>query len=393
MNKEENTLWYELEEYAEDAEEIPVVNEYDITVSPNDFNIATLFSLMDNGIIKLPAFQRNYVWDEKAASKLIESIILGLPIPQIFLYEKEKNNFLIIDGQQRLLSIYFFIKQRFPNKEGRVQLRSYLMGAEKIGENFLSDDDFFKNFSLKLPSPIPSETNKLNKLKFETLGEYKHSFEYLRTIRAVVIRQNLPEDDDSSMFEIFNRLNTGGQKLKPQEIRMSLYYSHFYKMLFKINEISEWRKILGQNTIDLNFKDIEILLRSFAMLYLHEQYKPTMVKFLNDFSKKSGNFNDEDINYLEKLFVSFLKSSENLSKQDFLTLNNKFNISLFESVFVATCYPFFKAKKLVNKLISPESLITLKNDSSFIEASQSSVGSKTNVTTRMKLAKNLVKLK
>ena len=83
------------------------VKEYDITSTPNDFNIATIYSLIDNGVIKMPPFQRNYVWDEKRASKLIESILLGLPIPQIFLYEQGKNSFYVIDGQQRLLSIYF----------------------------------------------------------------------------------------------------------------------------------------------------------------------------------------------------------------------------------------------------------------------------------------------
>ena len=149
--------------------------------------------------------------DMKRASKLIESIILGLPVPQIFLYEREKNNFYVIDGQQRLLSIYFFIKERFPTKSGKDILRDYLAGTDKIEPKIISNDKFFNNFSLKLPSPIGSDTNKLNELKHQTLGEYKHTFEYLRTITTVVIKQNKPDDQDSSMYEIFNRLNTGGQ--------------------------------------------------------------------------------------------------------------------------------------------------------------------------------------
>lgn len=337
-------IWYDLENYEEEEE--TTIGEYDITVSPNDFNISTLFNLMDNGVIRLPAFQRNYVWDIKAASKLIESIILGLPIPQVFLYEKGKNNFLIIDGQQRLLSLYFFIKQRFPNSEGRKRLRNYLTGDEVINQSFLSDDTYFTNFSLKLPSPISTEQNKLDKLKFETLGEYKHSFEYLRTIRSVIIKQNEPEDSDSSMYEIFNRLNTGGQKLKPQEIRMSLYYSNFYKLLFDINIDTRWRTLLGQSSIDLNFKDIEILLRAFAMLFDYRNYRATMTKFLNHFSKVSGSFDDELIEYLKALFDSFLNSTENLAAKDFFSQNSKFSISLFESVFVATCSPSFEKNKL-----------------------------------------------
>ena len=105
--------WYDEKDFI-DLEENSSVREYDITSTPNDFNIQTLYSLIDNGVIIMPPFQRNYVWDQRRASRLIESIILGLPIPQVFLYEKGKNNFYVIDGQQRLLSIYFFIKQRFP---------------------------------------------------------------------------------------------------------------------------------------------------------------------------------------------------------------------------------------------------------------------------------------
>lgn len=382
--------WYDLECY-EDEEEM-TIGEYDITVSPNDFNISTLFNLMDNGVIRLPAFQRNYVWDIKGASKLIESIILGLPIPQVFLYEKGKNNFLIIDGQQRLLSIYFFIKQRFPNSEGRKLLRNYLTGDEVINQAFLSEDAYFTNFSLKLPSPIATEQNKLDKLKFETLGEYKHSFEYLRTIRSVIIKQNAPEDSDSSMYEIFNRLNTGGQKLKPQEIRMSLYYSNFYKQMFELNSIPRWRALLGQPSIDLNFKDIEILLRAFAMLFDYRNYRATMTKFLNHFSKVSGSFGEDLIEYLRNLFESFLSSTENLAAKDFFSQNSKFNISLFEAVFVATCLPFFKEKQTVRGKISKESLEALKKDGQFIYASQSSVGSKSNVTTRMSRAIELIRV-
>ena len=380
--------WYDLENFG-DEEEI-LINEYDITVSPNDFNISTLFSLMDNGVIRLPVFQRNYIWDMRSASRLIESIILGLPIPQVFLYEKGKNNFLIIDGQQRLLSIYFFMKERFPNNEGCKLLRNYLTGEEVIDKAFLSDDRYFSNFSLKLPSPITTEKNKFDKLKFETLGDFKHSFEFLRTIRSVVIKQNEPENGDSSMYEIFNRLNTGGQKLKPQEIRMSLYYSNFYKMLFDINNNKRWRELLGQDTTDLNFKDIEILIRAFAMLFAHEDYQATMTKFLNKFSKKSGAFEQELLDYLKALFESFIDSTCGLSSRDLYSANRKFSISLFESVFVAVCLPFFQKKEYVVGKISNESLDELKKDSQFYDASQSNVGSRANVLMRMNRAKEII---
>src|SRR5438067_7490019 len=110
---------------AEDEQDDYSLREYDITASPNDFNILTLFSFIESGAVKIPGFQRNYVWDIKRASKLIESLILGLPVPQIFLYEEARNKFLVIDGQQRLMSIYYFIRQRFPRREKRAELRRF----------------------------------------------------------------------------------------------------------------------------------------------------------------------------------------------------------------------------------------------------------------------------
>lgn len=378
--------------YIDLCEEEPeaVVKEYDITATPNDFNILTLFSLIDNGVIKMPPFQRNYVWDEKRASKLIESIILGLPIPQVFLYEQGKNSFYVIDGQQRLLSIYFFVKQRFPTVEGKVMLRQYLTGDTRIDSSVLSDDRYFKNFKLKLPSSTNNEKNKFDKLKYEMLGEYKNTFDILRTVRSVVIKQNDP-DDDSSIYEIFNRLNTGGQNLSPQEIRMSMYYSPFYKKIIELNSQPKWRRILRQSQADIHFKDVEILLRVFAMLFEYESYSSPMGRFLNTFSKKANGFKLELIDYLGALFVSFLDSCDNLSETAFSTKQGQFSISLFESIFVATCIEAFKKKELVSSKVVDNSVVALKENEEFINSNQGSVASKTNVTTRITKAIEMLK--
>lgn len=384
-----NEKWYD-EGLLDEEGSGPVVTEYDITSTPNDFNISTIFSLIDNGVIKMPPFQRNYVWDEKRASKLIESIIIGLPVPQVFLYEQGKNSFIVIDGQQRLLSIYFFMKQRFPTKKGRAILRQYLTGDTKIDSKILNDNDYFKDFSLNLPSYTSKEKNKFDKLKFETLDEYKYTFEILRTIRSVVIKQNEP-DDDSAIYEIFNRLNTGGQNLSPQEIRMSLYYSDFYKTLFEINKMPEWRNMLHQTNEDIHFKDIEILLRSFAMLFEYKDYSSPMGKFLNTFSKKANRFKSETITYLLDLFNSFLNSCSDLDDDIFLTKNNQFSISLFESVFVATALSSFEKQTTIEHQIKNSSILELKSDTSFIGSNQGSVASKANVNNRISRAISLLK--
>lgn len=255
------------------------VTQYDISVIPNDFNITTIFNLIDSGAVEMPVFQRNYIWDKKRASRFIESLILGLPVPQIFLYQKERNKFLVIDGQQRLLSIYYYIKQRFPLVEKRAELRKVFDLNNGIPDSILFNDMYFQDFKLQLSKSENGEKNPLDGLRYNTLGLYKSNFEFM-TIRCMAIRQNEPKEDDSSVFEIFSRLNTGGVNLSNQEIRACLYYSDFFRMLNILNQNSVWRNFYGKPE-DGKFRDVEIILRSFALLCDGENYSGSM----NGFSK------------------------------------------------------------------------------------------------------------
>src|SRR5262245_11785000 len=97
-----------------DEAEDGAIGEYDLTSTPNDFNVQTIIDFIKRNVFVIPTFQRNYVWDIKRASKLIESLVLGLPVPQVFLYEESRNRFLVIDGQQRLMSLHYFLARRFP---------------------------------------------------------------------------------------------------------------------------------------------------------------------------------------------------------------------------------------------------------------------------------------
>src|ERR1022692_2871653 len=131
--------WFE--DYVDEEDEVQI-NEYDITATPNDFNVSTLFNFVESGAVRIPGFQRNFVCDRARSSKLIESLILGLPVPQLFLYEQARNRFLVIDGQQRLMSIYYFIKKRFPQKHRRVDLRRIFDQHGSLPESVLYDDDY-----------------------------------------------------------------------------------------------------------------------------------------------------------------------------------------------------------------------------------------------------------
>lgn len=384
---EDAATWFE--DYSDEEDDFQI-DEYDLTAAPNDFNVLTIFSFMESGSIKIPGFQRNYVWDIGRASKLIESLILGLPVPQIFLYEESRNKFLVMDGQQRLMSIYYFIKQRFPLKEKRVELRDIFEKNGGIPDSVLHDENYFNNFNLKLPEKLPHHPNKFKGLNYSTLGDYKSQFE-LRPIRNVIVKQNSPKDDDSSVYEIFFRLNTGGINLRPQEIRTSLYHSDFYDILFRINMLPDLRRILRMPEPDIHMKDVEILIRGFAMLVDGETYTPSLTKFLNQFSKKCKTHTSEQNQYLENLFRSFLKSCRDLPDDAFLNKRNRrFNIALFEAVFAAACEKPFSERLLVETTLSAQKIKELENNTEFVAASQEATTSTSNVKARLKKARTVI---
>ena len=345
------------------------IDEYNLISSPNDFNVTTIYSFIESGAVRIPGFQRNYVWDIKRASKLIESIIIGLPVPQVFLYEDGRNKFLVIDGQQRLMSIYYFMKQRFPRKEKRAELRQFFDQEGRIADNILYNDKYFTKFDLALPRLSLERPNKFTGLNYSTLGDHKVSFD-LRTIRNVIVKQTHPRNDDSSIYEIFNRLNSGGINLSPQEIRMSLYHSNFYEMLYRLNMLPRWRKLINLSEPDLRMRDMEIILRSFSMLVSGEEYRSPMARFLDTFSKQMKTLPISKIEYMEELFQSFVEATNRLPVNAFLSDSGKFNISVFEAVFAAVCYRPYSTNSMVTNDIDPAALTGLRSDTAFLGASQ-----------------------
>ncbi len=320
-----------------------------------------------------------------------DSQVGPLPVPQVFLYEVERNKFLVIDGQQRLMSIYYFIKQRFPKKEKRAELRAIFDEHGKLSDAVVHDDAYFENFRLKLSDTSPQHPNRFKRLGYSTLGTYKTQLE-LRTIRNVIIKQNAPKDDDSSMYEIFNRLNTGGINLKPQEIRTSMYHSSFYEILYRANSMPNWRRILASPEPDLHMKDVEILLRGYAMLIDGQKYAPSMVKFLNQFSRKSKLNTETQNKYLLDLLDSFLERCRDLPEDAFLK-NGRFHVALYEAAFAAVCGPAFaKNELLTGGHISAERLNALELDSEFISALTEGTTQTRNVKLRLERANAIFKM-
>lgn len=370
------------------SEEESSFKKYDILSSPNDFNMQTIYNLINSEVIEIPGFQRNYIWDIKRASKLIESFIIGLPVPQIFLYEKAKNKFLVIDGQQRLMTIYYFFNGRFPKMGKRAELRKIFIEYKKIPKEFLDNNEYFDDFKLSLPKLPGQEKNTLDTKNYSSLlEEHKQAFN-LRTIRSIIIKQLHPEDGDSSIYEIFNRLNTGGVNLQPQEIRTSLYHSSFYDCLEKMNNLPQWRNVYGKR-VHPHMKDVEIILRGFAFLVNYEKYKSSLGRFLNEFSEDAMLYNDKKVKYLTNLFTSFLDKTKKL-RQDIFFSNKRFNILVYEAVFYAACKKAYESDKLDVFELTDDKINEIRSDKKFVGASESETGKKYNIDKRLGVASKII---
>ena len=328
------------------------------------------------------------MWDIKRASKLIESLIIGLPVPQLFLYEEAKNSYLVIDGQQRLMTIYYFVKQRFPKKEKRIELGNIFDKEGKIPKEVIDNDEYFTKFNLRLKAPFNEKENRFHGKNYQTLGEYKFSFD-MRTIRNIIVKPTTKEQDNSAVHELFNRLNTGGVNLSSQEIRMSLYHSNFMASLVKLNDEAYWKRLIG-SPVDIRMKDVEFILRAFAILELDESYRRPMTSYLDRFSNQMKKIPTERVDYLNNLFKTFLEKTKDFPEEIFKAKNNRFSVMLFESVFYAICKDAFKHSNLSIHEFEAEQIEVLKNDSDFIRYTADRTTSKETVQSRLKKAREIL---
>ncbi len=239
----------------EEADDAPYV-EFDISVSPSDPSLELLSQQIGRGDIIIPFYQRKYVWKIEQASKLVESFLMGLPVPQVFLYVNADDQLEVIDGQQRLMSVKYFMEGLF-------------------GE----EDDKGKKQVFKLKGL--SERSEFNGKTFNDLSQKDQRRFRNSTLRAINIKQLKPSLRNDSVFHIFERLNTGGTQLKPQEIRNAVYRGSIVSKLGQLNETPGWRNILGIVRADKNQKDIELILRLFALFEKWEHYEKPMLRYLN----------------------------------------------------------------------------------------------------------------
>lgn len=242
---------------------------FEISSYPADYTVGVLVDKWRSGQLVIPEFQREYVWNLPQASRLIESFLLGLPVPQVFLY-KERNSprLLVVDGQQRLSTL-----------------------AQFYGGVFDEDRAF------RLTGVDPRWEGR----SYQTLDEDDRLQLDDTPLRSIVIQQLQP-NDHSSVYRIFERLNTGGTQLNPMEIRKALYHGPPFEFLRGLNETSEWRQILGQPRRDKRLRDVEFVLRVLALANGWREYVKPMKGFLNAYMEQIAQSDEEVMDNLAERF-------------------------------------------------------------------------------------------
>lgn len=266
-----------------------------------NFSLQELQNYVDaNDIITDPDYQRRYVYDAKRASKLIESILIGIPIPVVYLAEEDEGIYSVIDGQQRITSFVKYLKNEFA-----------LSGLTKLSD--------------------------LNGLLYKELDKGIQRRLKIQTISAVCIEKG----SEDLKYEIFSRLNLGAVKLKDQEVRNCIYRGSFNNMLKDIAKTNQNLQILFHDD-NKRFAYEERILRFFT-LRNYMQLKGTYKLMMNEYMKKHSNDTDEQIRAAKNQYNSLIELIKAVMGDDaFFSFSNdhrrKFNGAIYDSIIIPFSY-------------------------------------------------------
>lgn len=340
----------------EETDETPQVR-YDITSFGVDFDVAGIVRRLGQEDILIPEWQRSYIWNIKLASSFVESLLLGLPVPGVFIgTDPDSEQLYVIDGQQRLKTLQYFYRGEFPGS-GTTYRAFNLVGVQSQfdGTSYDSLD-------------VPSRRRLDNSL-----------------IHATVVRQDSPPDDDTSMYQIFKRLNTGGRVVNPQEIRCAIYQGGLIQAIRALNDYPEWRNIVGRPSTRL--KDQEMILRFMAMWHQGHRYTKSMAEFLNIFTQGHRNPDDVWLSEMKTLFKCTIKIfAESKGREAFrFGRGRTVNAALFDSMAVGL------ARRITESGAPEEDRIrkvhnALIVDNEYLQYVTQGTATETAVTQRMRIA-------
>ncbi|MEL3961296.1 DUF262 domain-containing protein [Lysinibacillus endophyticus] len=275
---DDREIEFETVDYTEESQELEQIPKEvrNLRIQSYDKGVEDLVKMIERGdVILNPEYQRNYVWDNKKASLLIESILLNIPIPVIYASEEEDIKWNIVDGLQRLYSLLRYYKNSF--KLSGLSILSELNG---------------KRYS-ELPDKARRLLNNGN----------------LRVI--LIFNDSHPE----IKYDIFQRLNTGSVKLNEQELRNCIYRGTLNNSLKEMVKNKRFQSILGLNAPHKRMLDCEMILRYLALrnnydneTYEISNYKGVMKPFLNAYMYNNKNLAEPKIRAIEHGFSELVNS-------------------------------------------------------------------------------------
>lgn len=275
---------------------------YQINTFGADYTVDGLVKRFERGDIFRPKFQRNFVWTWPQASRFIESILLGLPIPSVFLYREEATQkHLIVDGLQRLTTLNAFHKGRFPGTQRVFTLKGVKQKYEGKSLEDLDEED---------------------KRRFEDT-----------VIHAMIIQQIAPAEDNSAVFHIFDRLNSNGTPLQAQEIRAAVYHGTFQELIGELNNDPDWRAIFGP--VHKRSKDQELILRFLALYNNRENYEKPMKSFLNEYISAYRNPKERQLDAFEDDFAETVQRAREALGDRAFRPQRSFNVAVYDALMVA----------------------------------------------------------
>lgn len=344
---------------SEDEEEVmPTPERRKIFTDKSDPPISALHMRYKSGDLILdPIFQRRRVWDDQRSSRLIESVILEVPLPVFYLAESYDGVEEVIDGQQRLSAFFRFLDNEYP---------------------------------LKGLKALPS----LNKNKFKGLDKPTQKLVRDSSLRTIVFKK---ESDVNLRFEIFERLNTGAVPLNSQELRNCVYRGPYNQLLIELASDQDYMRLMGLKSAEKRMRDVEYVLRFAAFFHsTYLKYKPSMAQFLDQDMRTYQKASMEEQDKLRSAFknsVTLVRSllGKNAFKRFYRGVEGspdgywepkKFNASLYDIIM----YSF--AEKDKNQVMSNldairEALVVLMTENpAFIDSIELSTSSVKMVTHR-----------
>lgn len=343
----------EIDEATYDDERDEAIDlRYSITSYGADYPVDGLVGRLKKDDIFIPTFQRQYIWQLPKASRFIESLLLGLPVPGIFLArEEDTKKLLVIDGQQRLKTLLYFYDGIFEPSKREFRLAG--LKSKYDGATYKSLDEESRR---RLDDSI---------------------------LHATIVRQDEPSDDNSSVYLIFERLNTGAVTLHPQELRACIFHGRFNALLADLNKNQDWRRVYGK--INSRMRDQELILRFLALHYDHEEYTSPMKNFLNRFMKRNSELPGACSNDFTTVFSQTIAVAQRALGGIAFRPARAFNAAVFDAVMVGIAYRLRKGS-----IDDPRALRTdydeLLTGESFSEATTTGTTQEPKVRDRIRLA-------